>query len=572
MRENREIAHTFDTLADLLEIEGANPFRVRAYRNAARVVDSISQNVAMMVREGRDLSQYPGIGKDLAGKIRTVSETGTLPLLEEVEKRVPRALSELTQIEGLGPRRVKALHESLQVNSLEDLEKAVDQGRVRELPGFGARTEELVRNGLKRLRGTQGRTLIADAEETAVHLERFLSGLQGVKQVTVAGSYRRRRETVGDLDVLVTCRPGVPVGKWFTSFESVETILSQGETRSSVRLRSGLQVDLRVVPEISYGAALHYFTGSKAHNIAIRKLGMARGLRINEYGVFSGDQRIAGRTEAEVFAAVDLPFIEPELREDRGEVDAARNGRLPELIRIEDIRGDLHAHTNATDGRSGLESMVDAARERGYEYLAITDHSQAVTVAKGLDVERLRKQLQAIDRLQEQYDDIRILKGSEVDILEDGRLDLPDEILRELDITVCSVHSRFNLPEAQQTERILRAMDNPHFRILGHPSGRLLNKRDPYPMDLERIITGAVERGRFLEVNAQPDRLDLTDTACQLAKEKGAKLAISTDAHSDSGLAGIRFGIGQARRGWLEKQDVINTRPLPELLKLLRNT
>ncbi|WP_303900811.1 DNA polymerase/3'-5' exonuclease PolX [Thiohalomonas denitrificans] len=571
MRENREIAHTFDTLADLLEIEGANPFRVRAYRNAARVLDGISQNVASMIREGRDLSQYPGIGKDLAEKIRTVSETGTLPLLEEVEKRVPLALSQITQIEGLGPRRVKALHESLQINSLDDLEKAIEQGRVRELPGFGARTEELIRNGLARLRASQGRTLIADAEETAVHLEQYLSELEGVKQVTVAGSYRRRRETVGDLDVLVTCRRGVPVGKQFTRFEPVETILSQGETRSSVRLRSGLQVDLRVVPEISYGAALHYFTGSKAHNIAIRKLGVARGLKINEYGVFRGDRRIAGRTEKEVFASVGLPFIEPELREDRGEIEAARNGGLPNLIRTQDIRGDLHAHTTASDGRSSLESMVQAARERGYEYLAITDHSQAVTVARGLDVERLRQQIQAIDRLQRQYDDIRILKGSEVDILEDGRLDLPDDILRELDITVCSVHSRFNLSEAKQTERILRAMDNPHFRILGHPSGRILNKRDPYQVDLARIIAGAAERGRFLEVNAQPDRLDLTDTACRLAKAQGAKVAISTDAHSDMGLAKLRFGIGQARRGWLERDDVINTRPLAGLLKLLQS-
>ncbi len=571
MRGNREIAHTFDTLADLLEIEGANPFRVRAYRNAARVLDSISQNVAAMVREGRDLSKYPGIGKDLAEKIRIVAETGTLPLLEEVETRVPEALSQMTQIEGLGPRRVKALYESLHLDSLDDLEAAVDAGRVRELPGFGARTEQLIRNGLKRLRASQGRTLIADAEETAVRLVQYLRELEGVKRVRVAGSYRRRRETVGDLDVLMTCRGDTPVNEHFARFEPVETILSRGQTRSSVRLRSGLQVDLRVVPEVSYGAALHYFTGSKAHNIAIRKLGVARGLKINEYGVFRDNQRVAGRTEAEVFASVDLPFIEPELREDRGEVEAAREGRLPKLVRAEDIRGDLHAHTDASDGRSSLESMVQAARERGYEYLAITDHSQAVAVARGLGVERLRQQIRAIDRLQEKYEDIRILKGSEVDILEDGRLDLPDDMLRELDITVCSVHSRFNLSPEKQAERILRAMDNPYFRILGHPSGRIINRRDPLQVDLERIVQGAAERGRFLEVNAQPNRLDLTDTACRLAKERGARVAVSTDAHSEASLAFIRFGIGQARRGWLEKRDVINTRPLADLLKLLQS-
>ncbi len=569
MQDNHSIARTFDTLADLLEIEGANPFRVRAYRNAARVIESLSQNVATLVREGRNLSEYPGIGRDLADKIRTVAETGRLPLLEEVEQRVPEALSELTHIEGLGPKRVRVLYERLDIHNLYDLENALDKGRIRELPGFGPKTELNIREGLKRLRASQGRLGIGEVEGVALALERYLATLDGVGQVRIAGSFRRRRETVGDLDVLVTCRPGVPIMDHFARFESVRSVMSRGETRSSVRLESGLQVDLRVVPESSYGAALHYFTGSKAHNIAIRKLGIGRGLKINEYGVFRGERRVGGRTEREVFAAVGLPFIEPELREDRGEIEAARDGNLPILVQMRDIRGDLHVHTTDTDGRSSLEAMVQAARDRGYEYLAITDHSKAVAIANGMDARRLREQLQVIDTLQQKYDDIRILKGVEVDILEDGRLDLPDDVLAELDVTVCSIHSRFGLERSKQTERILRAMDNPHFRIFGHPSGRLLNKREPYDIDLERVIEGAAERGRFLEVNAQPWRLDLTDTACMLAKESGAMVAISTDAHSTADLDNLRLGIGQARRGWIEKGDVLNAQPLERLLKLL---
>lgn len=568
MRDNRSIADTFATLADLLEIDGANPFRVRAYREAARLVSGLSQNVANLVREGRDLTEFPGIGKDLAGKIKTVAETGRLPLLDEVEQRMPAALAQITRIEGLGPKRVRTLYQMLNVSSLEELEQALDAGRVRELPGFGAKTEQSIRKGLGRLRAAQGRVRLADVEPVAEALLAHMRALEGVTRVTVAGSYRRRRETVGDLDLLVSCRRGVAAMEHFLGFESVRDVLSEGATRSSVRLDSGLQVDLRVVPESSYGAALHYFTGSKAHNIAVRKLGVARGLKINEYGVYRGERQIAGRNEAEIFRAVGLPFIEPELREDRGEIAAAQEKRLPRLVRTEDIRGELHAHTDTTDGRDTLEAMVRAAAERGYEYFAITDHTRAVAVANGMDADRVRAQVAAIDRLQGRYS-VRILKGAEVDILEDGRLDLPDDVLAELDVTVCSVHSHFGLSEQQQTERILRAMDNPYFRILGHPSGRLINKRQPYEVDMERVIVGARERGRFLELNAQPSRLDLTDAACRLAREHGVKVAISTDAHGADQLDFLRFGIGQARRGWLEAKDVLNARPLSELLRLL---
>ncbi len=377
---------------------------------------------------------------------------------------------------------------------------------------------------------------------------------------------------MGDLDILVTASKNSPVMERFTGYEEVAEVISHGTTRSTVRLRTGLQVDLRVVPEVSYGAALHYFTGSRAHNIAVRTLGVKRKLKINEYGVFKGDKRIAGKTEEEVFEHVGLPYIEPELREDRGEIEAAQRGQLPDLITVDQIRGDLHAHTKATDGHHSLAQMAEAARRRGYEYLAITDHSQRVTVANGLDKRRLLQQLKEIDRLNDKLDGLRLLKSIEVDILADGTLDLPDEVLESLDLTVCSVHSKFDLPPRKQTERIIRAMDNRHFNILAHPSGRILNARPAYEVDLERLMEAAKERGCIFEVNGQPKRMDLTDTACKLAKDMGLKVAISTDAHSAEQLDYMRYGVSQARRGWLEKADVINTYPLTKLLKQLKRS
>ncbi len=569
---NAQIAATFDTLADLLEIEEANPFRVRAYRNAARIIENMPQELADLLASGKDLSEFPGIGKDLAGKIATIVETGTLPLLDEVERRTPEALSQLTHIAGLGPKRVRSLYERLHVQSVDDLARAVEKQQVRELPGFGAKTEESIRLGLQRMRGQQQRMKLIDAEQIAEPLQAWLKSVPGVAAVQVAGSYRRRRETVGDLDVLVTCDRQGDVMDRFIHHSEVIQVVARGETRSTVRFGSGLQVDLRVVPQSSFGAALHYFTGSKAHNIAIRKLAVKRQLKINEYGVFSGEKRIAGRTEEEVFAQVGLPFIEPELREDRGEVEAAAQGRLPQLVSLEQIRGDLHLHTKATDGRYSLEEMVRAAAELGYAYVAVTDHSRRVTMAKGLDESRLAEQLTQIDALQEKFPTIRILKGIELDILEDGTLDLPDRILKRLDLRVCSVHYQHALPRERQTERIIRAMDNPYFNILAHPSGRLINEREPYEVEMERVVEAAAERGCFIELNAQPSRLDATDSTCMLAKEHGVKVAISTDAHSIGDLRFMRFGIGQARRGWLEAADVLNTRPLEQLLKLFKRT
>jgi DNA polymerase (family 10) len=569
---NAEIAALFGKLADLLEIEGANPFRVRAYRDAARTVGSHAKSMADLLAEGKDLSQLPSIGHDLADKIKTIVETGELPLLKEVESRTPAALSDMMKIEGLGPKRVKALYKNLNIRSLEDLKRALRSCKIRELEGFGAKTEQLIRQRLERVSGKEHRTKLIEAEDIAKPLVEYLRKSEGVKDIVVAGSYRRCRETVGDLDILVTAKKGSSVMDRFTAYDEVTEVVSKGTTRSTVHLHSGMQVDLRVVPQVSYGAALHYFTGSKEHNIAVRKLGQKKGYKINEYGVFKGDKRIAGKTEEEVYQKVNLSFIPPELRENRGEVEAALKGKLPKLIILEDIRGDLHCHTKATDGHNTLKQMAQAALDRGYEYLSINDHSQHVTVAHGLDKKRLLQHIKAMDKLNEDFGKIVVLKSIEVDILEDGSLDLPDTVLKELDFTVCSVHYKFNLPEKKQTERILRAMDNPYFNIFAHPSGRLINERDPYAIDLERIVKGALDHGCFLELNAHPDRLDLTDHACKMAKDMGVKVAISTDAHDTAHLDFMRFGINQARRGWLEAEDVINTRPLKELLKLLKRT
>ena len=567
---NAEIAEIFDRLATLLEIEGSNPFRVRAYENAARLIEGHSEQMAAMLDEGRDLSELPGIGEDLAEKIATIVETGSLPLLDEVEQRVPRELADLTRIEGLGPKRVQQLYRELRIRSLEDLAAAVENGKVHELEGFGKKTEASIRAGLEALQGEERRMRLVDAESVAEPLAAFLREVEGVKEVTLAGSYRRRKETVGDLDILVTCKKGSPVMERFVGHDEVREVVSHGTTRSTVHLRSGLQVDLRVVPAVSYGAALHYFTGSKAHNIAVRKRGVKRGFKVNEYGVYKGDKRVAGKTEEEVYKKLGLPFIAPELREERGEIEAAEAEDLPRLIEPDALRGDLHSHTDTTDGHDDLETMARAAKQKGYTYLAITDHSQAVRIANGMDADRLLEQVEAIDRLNERLDGITLLKGVEVDILEDGRLDLPDEVLTRLDLVVGSIHSRFNLGEDQQTERVLRAMDNRHFTIFAHPTCRMINERRPIAVDLARLMEGAAERGCFMELNAQPARLDLTDTACMLAREHGVKVAISTDAHSADQLDYMRFGVGQARRGWLGPEDILNTRNLETLRRLVR--
>jgi DNA polymerase (family 10) len=569
---NTDIVKNFNKVADLLEIKGANPFRIRAYRNAARTIGSLSKSVADLIAEDGPLTDFSGIGKDLAEKIEEIVKSGTLSQLKALEKDLSPGLHDLLQIPGLGPKKVKALYEELDIDDLSSLKKAAQNQKIRNLEGFGAKTEASILEEIERYSRGKSRTKWVIVEEIARSYVDYLKKDNSVKDITVAGSYRRGQETVGDLDILVTVKRRSDIMAHFIDYEDVDRIISQGKTRSSVVLRTGLQVDLRVVPQISYGAALHYFTGSKAHNIAVRKLGQKKSLKINEYGVFKNDERRAGKTEKDVFKQVDLPYIEPELREDRGEIQAAQKNRLPDLIELADIRGDLHVHTNETDGRDILEDMVSAAQERGYTYLAISNHSQHVSVDKGLNRKRLARQIEKIDRLNSESGNFVILKAIEVDILKDGSLDLPDDILKELDVVIGAVHSDFKLSRQKQTERILRAMDNPSFNILAHPSGRLINARQAYEVDLEGLIKAAGERGCFMELNAHPDRLDLNDVFCKTAKDLGVKIAVSTDAHSVTSLDHMRLGIRQARRGWLAVDDVLNTRSWQELKKFLQRS
>jgi DNA polymerase (family 10) len=567
---NAEIAAIFSQVADLLEIQGENPFRVRAYRVAARTVGDLARSATQMVREGEDLSELPGIGKDLAEKIREAVERGSIGVLEELHRKMPGELGRLLEVAGLGPKRVQALWKHLGITTLKELEAAAKAGKIRTLPGFGEKTESAVIKDLGRVTAAAGRTLRPVADEAARLLLVHLGGARGVRRLDVAGSFRRGKETVGDLDVLAAGDDPAALIAAFVAYDGVERVTARGETKASAVLRSGLQVDLRVIPEESYGAALHYFTGSKAHNIAVRTLGVKKGLKINEYGVFRGSRRIGGVSEEDVFRAVGLPFIPPELREDRGEIDAARAGTLPLLVEPKQIRGDLHAHTDRTDGRATLEEMVEAARARGYAYLAITEHSRRMTMTRGLDAGGLRRRNREIDRLNARLKGFTVLKGIEVDILEDGSLDLPDDVLAELDVVVAAVHSRFTLPQGRQTERIVRALEHPLVRILAHPSGRLIGERDAYAVDIERVVAAAAGGGRILELDAHPQRLDLDDVHCRLAKEHGVKVAISTDAHAVEHLDFMRYGVSQARRGWLEASDVVNTLGLGALRRLLR--
>jgi DNA polymerase (family 10) len=573
-KHNADIAAVFEEIADLLEIQGANPFRIRAYRNAARVVGELSQEISRLLEKGEDLTELPGIGDDLAGKIKEISGSGHCSLLDRLHTELPPAITELLKIPGLGPKRVKALYHDLDVQTLEQLYRAARDGKIRDLPGFGEKTENNILQAIEVHANQTQRFKLAIAAQYAEALEKFLAATPGVLKVTVAGSYRRMRETVGDLDILATASTATAsqVVQRFTNYDEVAEILSAGPTRASVILKCGLQVDLRVVKAESYGAALHYFTGSKSHNIAIRRMAQKSGLKINEYGVFRDKTRIAGETEASVYAAVGLSYIPPELRENRGEIAMARAGQLPQLVEQADLRGDLHVHTKATDGHNSLREMAQAALSNGFEYIAITEHSRRLAFAHGLDPLQLAQQCDEIDQLNAELKGITLLKSIEVDILEDGSLDLPDSALARLDMVVGAVHSSFNLSRAKQTERILRAMQHPYFTLLAHPAGRLIQRRAPYDVDMLRIIREARNRGCFLELNAHPERLDLLDTQCQMAKEEGVLISINSDAHSVYDFANLRFGIGQARRGWLEKHDVLNTRSLKELRLLINRT
>jgi DNA polymerase (family 10) len=568
--DNAEVADAFDAVADLLEIAGDNPFRIRAYRNAARTLRALPDPLRERIAAGRDLTEIPGIGADLAGKIAELVHTGRLGLLDELSRNAAPGLPELLRLRGIGPKRVHALHEELGVASVDDLERAARSGRIRELRGFGEKTEAEVLRSIEHLRGEGARVPWARAEPVALALLEHLRQSPAALRAEVAGSFRRRKDTVGDLDLLVATRDPRAAGERFVAFPQVARVLAHGPTRAAVVLRSGLQVDLRAVAPESFGSALHYFTGSKAHDIAVRKLGLERGLKVNEYGVFRGARRIAGRTEEEVYAAVGLPYVEPELREGRGELEAARDGRLPALIELDDLRGDLHAHTTASDGRNSIEEMARAAKRLGREYLGIADHTRAARIAHGLGPARLAKHLEEIERARGRVGGIRLLASAEVDVLPDGALDLPDAVLAKLDVVTCAVHSGFALGEAAQTGRILRAIEHARCHVLGHPTGRLLGVRPAYRVDLHRVLAAAKEHGVALELNSQPERLDLDDVWCRAAKELGVAIVISSDAHSVDELAFLRYGVFQARRGWLERRDVLNALPWPQLRSKLR--
>jgi DNA polymerase (family 10) len=566
---NPEIATIFETIAILLELDGANPFRVRAYREGARVVAAEAEPLAAKVDEAGALEALPGIGKDLAQKIRDLVKTGTTAVFGELTAKFPPGLIELTAVQGLGPKRVRAVYHELGVKDRAELEKAARAGKLRDLPGFGEKLEQKILHALERSQQDLGRTLLAGAWPVAEAMAARLRKIAGVEEVEVAGSFRRRRETIGDLDVLVCGTNAEAVMAAFVGDPSVADNLGQGETKSSVRLKSGLQVDLRLVPRESFGAALLYFTGSKAHNIELRRIAIEKGLSLNEYGLTRGDRQVAGRTEEDVYRALGLAWIPPELREAHGEIELARVGALPRLVALEDLRADLHLHSDRSDGKDTLEEMVRACRERGYSYCAITEHSKSLAMIQGFNEARVRKSVHEIEAVRKQVPGIEVLHGLEVDILADGALDLGDDALALLDWVIISLHSRLDQPGEVVTARVLKALEHPAVCAMGHPSARLIGTRPPAQLDFERVFARAAALGVAMEINAQPDRMDLSDVNARLAKERGVRFVIDTDAHGVNQLDHMRYGVFNARRAGLTKEDVLNTLPVERFRKAL---
>jgi DNA polymerase (family X) len=569
---NEDIASAFDEMADLLDIQGENAFRIRAYRRAAQVVRGLPGELAEM-HGTEEFDALPGIGADLAGKIAELLRTGHFAALDELRRQVPSGVRELLKLPALGPVRVRALFGDLNIQGVDDLRQALADERLSHIRGFGPGIRARLTQALAEKQTTAPRRLLwSVAAQYAKPLKAFLESLPGVSRVEVAGSYRRGRDTVGDLDVLVCAGKGATPIAGLKDYPELRKLTAAGETKASGILRNGLQFDVRVVEAASFGAALHYFTGSRDHNIHIRRRAQERGLKLSEYGLFRGNKRVAGASEEDLFAALGLPWIAPELREDRGEIEAAERHALPELITLEDLQGDLHVHTNESDGTESLRKMVSAAQSSGLHYVAITDHSKHVGVTHGLDAARLARQMDAIDALNETLSGFTVLKGAEVDILEDGSLALADAVLRRLDVVVIAVHTQFGLSEAKQTARVLRALERPYISILAHPFGRLLGEREPYALDFERVLTAVHERGCYLEINAQPLRLDLDDVHAKAAHDRGVLLSIASDAHSGDQFAFLANGVRQARRAWLTKKEVLNARSLEELRLLLRRT
>ena len=571
--QNPDIARLFDEVADLLEIQDANPFRVRAYRNAARTIRDFPEPIADRVRAGtKDLTDIAGIGDDLAEKITAIVTTGELPLRKELASKLPAGLLDLLRIPGLGPKRVKLLYKKLKVKSAADLAAALDKGKVQKLKGFGPKMEEKMRAGIGQAQVGERRLLLNEAEAQATAVVAYLEAGGGIAQIEVAGSYRRRRETIGDLDIVVTSdgKDSAKVMDRFVTYGEVAEVISKGETRATVKLRGGLQMDLRAVEPDAYGAALVYFTGSKAHNIELRKIAQEQSYKLNEYGLFKGTRRAAGKTEQEVYATLGLDWIPPELREARGEIALAREHRLPRLVELKDVRGDLQMHTSATDGKGTIEDMAHAARALGYQFIAITDHSKRVTMALGFDAKRLRAQWKAIDVWNVTSRGFAILKSIELDILENGKLDLPDDVLAEADYVVATIHYGINQSEKELTRRLVGAAEHAWVDAIGHPTGRLVGKREPYAFDFDALCRACAATGCLLELNGHPERMDLPDTLAAAGKQHGVRFVLSTDSHQPGNLPFMKYAVYLARRAGLEAGDVLNTRALPEFRKGLK--
>lgn len=573
--KNKEIAAAFNEIADILELQGKNPFRVSAYRRGAQSVENLPKDIAA-VAESEGLDDIPGIGTDLRSKIEEFLETGEISFLAELRAETPHVLLDMLRIPGVGPKTAVLLYDGLEIESLADLKRAAEEHRIQGLPKIKAKTEENILKGVEFLERAGGRTPIGEAYPLAREIIASLEQLSEVKKVSIAGSLRRWRETVGDIDILVTSTAPEKVIRRFTSLDIVRRVLAEGTTKGSIVATGDIQVDLRVVETKSYGAAMNYFTGSKEHNIRLREIAIQKGMKLNEYGVFKkseggGEKRVAGSTEASVYRALGLPLVPPEIREDAGEVEAAKAGALPTLVSRDDIRGDLHFHSDWSDGTASLEEIARAGKQSGYSYILVTDHSQSLKIAHGLSPGRLMKQLSEIDRVNEQIKGFRLLKGSEVDILPDGTLDMDDDVLKRLDIVIAAIHSKFKMTRQEMTRRVLTAFESPHAHIYAHPTGRLLGSRDSYAIDMDAVIAAAARTGTAIEINAHPLRLDLDAATARAASEAGVMISIGTDTHKPAvEMENIIYGIGTARRGWLEPGDILNTRTVPKLLSYVQ--
>ncbi len=564
--KNKEVAALFDRIADALEIKGETGFKVVAYRKAARVLGDLVEDVAEVARQGR-LQALDGVGPGIASKVEEYLATGRMSKLQEALGGVPESLLTLLEVSGLGGKTIHLMHKELGVSDLEDLKRVVTDGSLAALRGMGAKKVENIRRGVEARARVAGRISIYEASLIADDVMAYLRKAPGIGRLSAAGSLRRMKETVGDIDILATGRDGAAITQFFANFPGTRRVLAAGETKGSIIVRAEdaeRQVDLRIVEEACYGAALCYFTGSKAHNIKLRGLAKERGLKISEYGVFRGRRRVAGRDEDEVYGSLGLPWLPPEVREDRGEVELALSGGVPALVGESDIRGDLHVHTRESDGNLSLRELVELGRRRGYAYIAVCDHSRSAAYARGLTPEKLEKQMKEIDRLNRSLRGFRLLKGCEVDILGDGRLDFPDRLLARLDFVVAAVHTGFR---KNVTERMIKALSNPHVRVIAHPAGRLISGREGYDVDLDRVIEAAARTGKALEHNCFYDRLDLDEQGMKKARDRSVMISLGTDTHSAGGLAMMRFGVGIARRAWLAKKDILNTWPITKLLK-----